>query len=300
MKGILLAGGSGTRLYPVTMAVSKQLLPVYDKPVVYYPLATLMLAGIQEVLIISTPRDVPQIESLLGSGQHLGMNIEYKVQERPEGIAQAIDLAADFLDGSPCCLILGDNLFYGHEMVKELMDASQLKEGACVFAYHVSDPERYGVVEFDGSGQALSLEEKPASPKSSWAVTGLYFYDAQAPQHFKSLKPSARGEYEITDLNKEYLKRGQLKVKKLGRGVAWLDTGTPQSLLSASQFVETIESRQGLKIACLEEIAFFKGFIDQKQLIAAAERCSQSDYGKYLVRLAQGKIPMQQSAQGRA
>ncbi len=287
MKGILLAGGSGTRLYPVTMAVSKQLLPVYDKPVVYYPLSTLMLAGIKEVMIISTPRDLPQIEALLGSGSHLGMDIHYKIQEKPEGIAQAIELAAEFLDGSPCCLILGDNLFYGHEMVKELVDAARLNEGACVFAYHVSDPERYGVVEFDRSGKAISLEEKPAQPRSSWAVTGLYFYDGRATEMFKRLKPSGRGEYEITDLNREYLKEGQLQVKKLGRGVAWLDTGTPQSLLNASQFVETIESRQGLKIACLEEIAFFKGFINRDQLLDAAERCRQSDYGKYLLRLAQ-------------
>lgn len=286
MKGILLAGGSGTRLYPVTLTLSKQLLPVYDKPVIYYPLATLMLAGIQEILIISTPRDLPQIEALLGDGKNLGLSLSYRTQEKPEGIAQAIELSRDFLDGSPCCLILGDNLFYGQEMARELMAAAQLKEGACVFAYHVSDPERYGVVEFDREGRALSLEEKPKNPKSSWAVTGLYFYDGKAPEYFNRLKRSARGEFEITDLNREYLNEGKLLVKKLGRGVAWLDTGTPDSLLTASQFVETIESRQGLKIACLEEIAYHMGFIDRDQLLVAAERCRQSDYGKYLVKLA--------------
>jgi glucose-1-phosphate thymidylyltransferase len=285
MKGILLAGGSGTRLYPLTLAVSKQLLPVYDKPTIYYPLSTLMLAGIREILVISTPRDLPMIRALLGDGSDYGLQLEYAEQAKPEGIAQAFHLGADFLGNSPACLILGDNLFYGHDMVPLLGQAARLKKGACVFGYHVHDPERYGVVEFDAHGKALSLEEKPKKPKSNWAVTGLYFYDGTVVDRARALQPSARGEYEITDLNKSYLADGSLDVKLLGRGVAWLDTGTPESLISSSQFVQTLEVRQGLKIACLEEIAYGQGFISREKLAERAEFLGKSAYGQYLHRV---------------
>ncbi len=282
MKGIILAGGSGTRLYPLTLAVSKQLLPVYDKPTIYYPLSTLMLAGIREILIISTPRDLPMIRALLGDGSQLGLRLEYAEQAKPEGIAQAFLIGEKFIAGDSVCLILGDNLFYGHDMVPLTQAASQTKKGACVFAYHVHDPERYGVVEFDSKGHAKSLEEKPKQPRSNWAVTGLYFYDSNVVRYSQELKPSARGELEITDLNLRYLREGSLQVKVLGRGVAWLDTGTPDSLISSSQFVQTLELRQGLKIACLEEIAYHQGWISRKTLEDLAESLSKSSYGQYL------------------
>lgn len=282
MKGILLAGGSGTRLVPLTKAVSKQLLPVYDKPVIYYPLSILMLAGIREILIISTPRDVPRIEELLGDGASLGLSLSYAVQPRPGGIAQAFLIGGDFIGSDPVCLILGDNIFFGHDLMTLLMESATLTHGARVFAYHVQDPERYGVVEFDRNHRAMSLEEKPAKPRSSWAVTGLYFYDARVPEIAKSLKPSARGELEITDVNRRYLDDGELTVTPLGRGVAWLDTGTFDSLLAASQFVQTLEQRQGLKIACLEEIALTKGFIDLAQFARLIEPWEGSPYGHYL------------------
>lgn len=287
MKGVLLAGGSGTRLYPLTLAVSKQLLPVYDKPTLYYPLSTLMLAGIREVLIISTPRDLPMIQALLGDGKQLGMRIEYAEQPKPEGIAQAFVIGQEFIGSDPACLILGDNLFYGHDLVPLLQDAAGLKKGATVFGYHVHDPERYGVVEFDTEGRAISLEEKPKQPKSPWAVTGLYFYDGTVVERARKLKPSPRGELEITDLNRSYLADGSLSVKLLGRGVAWLDTGTPESLISSSMFVQTIEQRQGLKIGCLEEIAFHQGWIVRTQLRELAHAVSKSDYGQYLLRVSE-------------
>lgn len=291
MKGILLAGGSGTRLFPTTKSVSKQLLPVYDKPTIYYPLSTLMLAGIREILVISTPRDTPLIAELLGDGSQLGMKLTYKVQPKPEGIAQAFLLAEDFLKGDPACLILGDNLFYGHDMTDQLTHAAELKKGATVFAYHVQDPERYGVVEFDANAKALSIEEKPKAPKSRWAVTGLYFYDGSVVERTKGLDPSPRGELEITDLNRSYLNDGCLSVEKLGRGVAWLDTGTHESLISSSQFVQTIEQRQGLKIACIEEVAFFKGFIDRIGLGKIVETYpANSSYTQYLRDLVAGKL----------
>jgi glucose-1-phosphate thymidylyltransferase len=285
MKGIVLAGGSGTRLYPLTRTLSKQLLPVYDKPTIYYPLSTLILAGIREILIISTPRDLPMIENLLGDGSQLGLKFSYKEQAKPEGIAQAFILGADFIGDSPVCMILGDNIFYGTEMVPRLEKAAKLKKGAKVFAYHVQDPERFGVVEFDKNLKVLSIEEKPAKPRSSWAVTGLYFYDSDVVDVARSLKPSARGELEISDLNKAYLNRGDLQVELFGRGVAWLDSGTYDSLLQASQFVQTLEQRQGLKVACLEEIVFSKGYIDAKQLAELAELYDKSPYGKYLRQL---------------
>src|SRR4051812_9499880 len=285
MKGIILAGGAGTRLYPLTRCISKQLLPVYDKPTIYYPLSALMLAGIREVLIISTPRDLPRIEELFGDGSQLGMRFAYKEQPQPNGIAQAFVLGAEFLNGSPVCLILGDNIFYGHDLTDMLEDSAKLKAGARVFAYQVKDPERYGVVEFDKSFKALSIEEKPKQPRSNWAVTGLYFYDAAVVDVARGLKPSARGEYEITDVNRAYLARGQLQVQCMGRGIAWLDTGTYDSLLSSSQFVQTLEERQGLKVACIEEIAFFKGFIDAAQLKKLADESAKSDYGQYLLRV---------------
>ncbi len=285
MKGIILAGGAGTRLYPLTRCISKQLLPVYDKPTIYYPLSALMLAGIREVLVISTPRDLPRIEELFGDGSQLGMKFSYKAQPQPNGIAQAFVLGADFLDGSPVCLILGDNIFYGHDLTDMLEDSAALTSGARVFAYQVKDPERYGVVEFDQQFKALSIEEKPKQPRSNWAVTGLYFYDAAVVEIAKSLKPSARGEYEITDVNRAYLERGQLQVQCMGRGVAWLDTGTYDSLLSSSQFVQTLEERQGLKVACIEEIAFAKKFIDAAGLRKLADQAGKSEYGQYLLRV---------------
>lgn len=290
MKGIVLAGGSGTRLFPTTKCVSKQLLPVYDKPTIYYPLSTLMLGGIREILIISTPRDIPLIQDLLGDGSNFGIKLEYAVQPKPEGISQAFLIGEHFIKDSPTCLILGDNLFYGHSMPQQLMDAAKITKGARVFAYHVNDPERYGVVEFDQQGKALSIEEKPKAPKSNWAVTGLYFYDGTVVQKAKSLKPSARGELEITDLNKMYLSEGTMTVEKLGRGVAWLDTGTPESLISSSMFVQTIEERQGLKIACLEEVALLKGFYDKAGLAKVIETYPKSLYKDYLQKVLDGKL----------
>jgi glucose-1-phosphate thymidylyltransferase len=285
MKGIILAGGSGTRLYPLTRCISKQLLPVYDKPTIYYPLSTLMLAGIREILIISTPRDLPMIRDLLGDGSQLGITLSYREQAKPEGIAQAFLIGADFIGQSPVCLILGDNIFYGHDMVPMVEGSAKLTRGAHIYAYHVNDPERYGVVEFDSKGKAVSLEEKPKKPRSSWAVTGLYFYDAKVVEHARKLKPSARGELEITDLNMAYLKQGELQVNRLGRGIAWLDSGTYDSLISASQFVQTLEQRQGLKVACIEEIAYVKGFIDAAQMDRLCELYGKSTYGAYLKRV---------------
>lgn len=282
MKGIILAGGSGTRLYPLTKCLSKQLLPIYDKPTIYYPLSTLMLAGLREILIISTPRDLPMIQALLKDGSDIGMSISYKEQATPAGIAQAFTIGADFIGNDSVCLILGDNIFYGHDLIQSVERSAKLTSGAEVYAYHVNDPERYGVIEFDANSRAISLEEKPKAPRSSWAVTGLYFYDSSVVSVAKGLKPSARGELEITDLNLHYLCRGELKVNKLGRGVAWLDSGTYDSLLSASQFVQTLEQRQGLKVACIEEIAFSKSFINASQLLKLAEMHEKSAYGTYL------------------
>jgi glucose-1-phosphate thymidylyltransferase len=285
MKGIILAGGSGTRLYPLTRALSKQLLPVYDKPTIYYPLSTLMLAGVRELLIISTPRDVPMIRNLLGDGSEVGLSISYAEQQKPEGIAQAFIIGAEFIGASSVALILGDNIFYGHDMVTALQQSAGLGSGAEVYAYRVSDPERYGVVSFDETGRALTIEEKPKVPQSNWAVTGLYFYDASVVDIARTLKPSARGELEITDVNRAYLSQGTLLVRKLGRGVAWLDSGTYDSLIQASLFVQTVEQRQGLKVACLEEIAFLKGFIDASQLHRLAAAQAKSPYGAYLMQV---------------
>ncbi len=288
-KGIILAGGSGTRLHPATLAISKQLLPVYDKPMIYYPLSTLMLAGIQDILIISTPQDTPRYQQLLGDGSKWGMHLEYVVQPSPDGLAQAFLLGEDFIDGHPSALILGDNIFYGHDLPRILHAADIRTQGASVFAYHVFDPERYGVVAFDAQGKAISLEEKPKQPQSNYAVTGLYFYDDQVVEYAKSLKPSPRGELEITDLNAIYLQHGQLAVEIMGRGYAWLDTGTHDSLLEAGQFIATLEKRQGLKVACPEEIAFRSQWIDRQQLEKLAQPLCKNGYGQYLMQLLKEK-----------
>ncbi|MBT8114834.1 MAG: glucose-1-phosphate thymidylyltransferase RfbA [Arenicella sp.] len=289
MRGIVLAGGSGSRLHPVTQAVSKQLLPVYDKPMIYYPLSSLMQAGIRDILIISTPQDTPRFQQLMQDGSQWGLNISYAVQPSPDGLAQAFIIGAEFIGNDDCALVLGDNVFHGHDLGKNLQAAGEQKKGATVFAYPVQDPERYGVVEFDDSGQAVSLEEKPASPKSHYAVTGLYFYDNRVVDVARSIKPSERGELEITDVNKQYLQWGDLSVQVFGRGLAWLDMGTHESLLQASMFIETIENRQGLKVACLEEIAFRQGYIDEQQLANAALQYGKSGYGRYLQMLLDNK-----------
>jgi glucose-1-phosphate thymidylyltransferase len=290
MKGIILAGGSGTRLYPITTAISKQMLPVYDKPMIYYPLSVLMLAGIRDILVISTPRDLPGFRDLLGDGSSLGIKFSYKEQPSPDGLAQAFILGEDFIGNENVCMILGDNIFYGHGFGDVLLKAAELINGAIVFGYYVNDPERYGVVEFDKDLRAVSIEEKPEKPKSKYAVTGLYFYDKTVVEKAKSLKPSARGELEITDLNRLYLNEGSLEVRVMGRGMAWLDTGTYESLLQAANFIATLEQRQGLKASCVEEIAFKRGFISREQLISLAEPVKKSQYGKYLIKIATEEI----------
>ena len=289
-KGIILAGGSGTRLYPLTKVISKQLMSVYDKPMIYYPLSTLMLAGIKDILVITTPRDSESFKTLLGDGSQWGIKISYKVQPSPDGLAQAFIIGEEFINGEGCALILGDNIFYGHDLSKLVKIATQKENGATIFAYYVKDPERYGIVEFDKNHKAISLEEKPEKPKSNFAVTGLYFYDKNVVEYAKSIKPSARGELEITDLNKMYLEKGNLKVETLGRGYAWLDTGTHESLLQAASFVETVQDRQGLKIACPEEIAYNLGYINKEQLKELAKPLAKNEYGQYLLAIADGGI----------
>ena len=289
-KGIILAGGSGTRLYPLTKVISKQLMPIYDKPMIYYPLSTLMLAGIKDILVITTPRDSESFQTLLGDGSQWGINISYKVQPSPDGLAQAFIIGEEFINGEGCALILGDNIFYGHDLSKLVKKATQKDDGATVFAYYVKDPERYGIVEFDKNRKAISLEEKPEKSKSNFAVTGLYFYDKNVVKYAKSIKPSARGELEITDLNKIYLEKGNLNVETLGRGYAWLDTGTHESLLQAASFVETVQDRQGLKIACPEEIAYNLGYINKEQLKELAKPLAKNEYGQYLLAIADGGI----------